>query len=614
MNGSDLEGVLRNLLEHAQLEPYIRYIRFPRYKSLEPNSRIDFSFPLTVLIGANGSNKSSLLHALYGCPKDMSTGDFWFSTDLDPIVETGERSRNCYIYSYRNEAAGKNVEVLKTRIRYSKKSRNNGNGQRGKIENPDYWEPSRPIKSYGMSPLEEEDKKHSSLKTRWDTIEKNVLYMDFRSELNPFDKYFYFGSLKRTKTLRSKQDRLRTWAKRLKNAALRDAGRSDEKNARLRRSEALSEEALIAISQILGRKYLSITCMEHRFYNNGWGISYLFQSPDLRYSEAFAGSGEYSAARVVSEILSTNDKSLILLDEPETSLHPGAQKRLVQFLLEQIKLKKHQIILSTHSPAFLEGLPSDAIKAFRSYEASVRIFNAISAKEAFCFVEQSVDKTPIIVEDSLSKLFAERSLGKHQEDILKLIHIEATESGATSILKTHLTAAIEGHLTELILLDGDMLPSPEDIRLLESATSLTFEEQAGLIERLTKCKARSFLYGSISEKDRKKREIRHNQFFDFWKRNVLFLPFRFPEEKLWLEVLRETGLGEAGVDANSDYFKDRLVAYAAETFGKEAGTAVSGEEISVLYQLLLTRILKSEHDDFSKEIANIITERVRALE
>ncbi|MGO4779873.1 AAA family ATPase, partial [Lysobacter sp. 2RAB21] len=83
-----------------------------------------------------------------------------------------------------------------------------------------------------------------------------------------------------------------------------------------------------------------------------------------QYSEAFAGSGEIAAVSAVVRILNAPPQSLILLDEPETSLHPGAQRALLKFLLERIKIDKHQIIISTHSMEFLRGLPHNAIKVF----------------------------------------------------------------------------------------------------------------------------------------------------------------------------------------------------------------------------------------------------------
>ena len=71
-------------------EPFIDYIRFPNFKNIEQSERINFDFPFTVFTGLNGSGKSSALHALYGAPYGKSTSDFWFSTNVDPISDTGD--------------------------------------------------------------------------------------------------------------------------------------------------------------------------------------------------------------------------------------------------------------------------------------------------------------------------------------------------------------------------------------------------------------------------------------------------------------------------------------------------------------------------------------------
>src|SRR6185436_2050686 len=66
---------------------YITHIRFPRFKNMADGVRIEFSFPVTALVGVNGSGKTSVLNALYGAPARKSTGQYWFSTKVDPIEE-----------------------------------------------------------------------------------------------------------------------------------------------------------------------------------------------------------------------------------------------------------------------------------------------------------------------------------------------------------------------------------------------------------------------------------------------------------------------------------------------------------------------------------------------
>ncbi|HGY7489826.1 TPA: hypothetical protein ACNTDU_004884, partial [Escherichia coli] len=91
---------------------------------------------ITALVGQNGTNKSSVLRALYGSPNNYSLGNLWFSTDLDEIKDGG-RSR--FIYGYYDSASKDVVEVIKTRIVDK--------------EDPDLWETSRPLTKDGMKKI-----------------------------------------------------------------------------------------------------------------------------------------------------------------------------------------------------------------------------------------------------------------------------------------------------------------------------------------------------------------------------------------------------------------------------------------------------------------------------
>lgn len=84
--------------EKGVFKNYIEYIVFPYYKNLVPGTKINLNFPITILVGKNGSGKSSTLHALYGAPYWKSCSDFWFSTEVDPIEETGGKGKNRFFY------------------------------------------------------------------------------------------------------------------------------------------------------------------------------------------------------------------------------------------------------------------------------------------------------------------------------------------------------------------------------------------------------------------------------------------------------------------------------------------------------------------------------------
>ena len=92
---------LKKIMASSKIEPFIRHIRFPFFKNLAEGSKIDFEYPITALVGQNGTNKSSVLRALFGSPNNYSLGSLWFSTDVDEIKDGG-RSR--FIYGYYDKA------------------------------------------------------------------------------------------------------------------------------------------------------------------------------------------------------------------------------------------------------------------------------------------------------------------------------------------------------------------------------------------------------------------------------------------------------------------------------------------------------------------------------
>lgn len=63
------------------------------------------------------------------------------------------------------------------------------------------------------------------------------------------------------------------------------------------------------------------------------------------------GSGIEQLLMIACVLISRSKGSLVLIENPEHHLHPGAQRTLLQFIRDN--LKNNQILITTHSPIFL---------------------------------------------------------------------------------------------------------------------------------------------------------------------------------------------------------------------------------------------------------------------
>ncbi|MGS0741695.1 AAA family ATPase [Glaciimonas sp. GG7] len=527
------ETQLRALLAARKLEPFIGHIRFPQYKNLAANTVVEFTYPITALVGANGTNKTSILRALYGAPGFNNLGNFWFSTSIDPIEETGERA-NCFIYGYWNATEKKIVEVIKARIK--------------KDKDPDYWEPSRPLISYGMEPLKKiavgQSVPEGRSKTRWNAIKKNVVYLDFRAALSAYDKFFYHGELSsKPNTEKNKKDFVRVRAPHLKRVLddcltafmYRKSDRIIEEDNR-----SLSAEEIKEISRILDRKYDEIKLVRHTFFNCD-AYTCQMRVSGLRYTEAFAGSGEFAVVRIVTSVLQAQDQSLILLDEPEVSLHPGAQDRLIDFLSSCVKKHHHQVVISTHSPAVVRKLPADAIKVLSMNSTSGKVvLSSQSAlpEEAFFHLGEPVsDKITVLVEDILAAEIVRRSLIPAGEAAANIFDIRYYPGGSQTLWSHYLPIyAGENRKRLFVLFDGDKRPTQEmpDPATISSAEVTMLKTE---IKRVSDADIEFHSDGGSGGGNVEQQNDMRRNFMSWVRSHVSYLPgCQIPEEFVWANM------------------------------------------------------------------------------
>lgn len=146
---------------------------------------------------------------------------------------------------------------------------------------------------------------------------------------------------------------------------------------------------------------------------------YLYVGSDgaITYSEFNFGSGETSIIRLVAELESIEENSLVLIEEIENGLHPIAIRRLVEYLIDISKRKSLQIIFTTHSDYAIEPLPNEAIWAciegnLQQGKLSIEALRVVSGrfdKKLAVFVEDDFAKNWLeyIIREKLGANFEE---------------------------------------------------------------------------------------------------------------------------------------------------------------------------------------------------------------
>lgn len=438
MTIDELIQKIENSFSKKEYNRFITQINFPKFKNFSEGLSIDILFPISVITGSNGGGKSSILHAIWGMPQGYSTSRFWFSTHVDHIKE-----QNKYWYKHYIQEIDMYAECRKI----------SGNKRHG------YWEPARPVQSEGMakipSDLSTQQLKYiSSSKDRWNQVDKKPLYINTKAESNAFERIFYDIDTDLEK-------RQKDFIKSSKNLAqIIDENLTKfmyYKINRLFKNKSISMGSLNIINDILGKKYKSAQFVKHDLYGKLKASSVIFEIENQRYSECFAGSGELAVVNIVLALENINQHDMILLDEPETSLHPGAQRKLLQYLLKICHEKKAQIFMATHSHIFVDLLPEKALIVLDQDNDKVIVRKNPTKVSAFYTLGlPPSNKITLLAEDTLLASFVEISLSLLPPESKRLVNVESATVGASEMLSNQVKAYALAKSKVIMIIDGDM--------------------------------------------------------------------------------------------------------------------------------------------------------------
>lgn len=179
------------------------------------------------------------------------------------------------------------------------------------------------------------------------------------------------------------------------------------------------------------------------------------------YSEANMGCGEGRVQHIINALESLPDRSLVLLEEPETSLHPSAQHEFGRYLVDMCLQKRHQIFLTTHSKYLLTALPQQSRIYLDRTTQGLRFYSGLSTSHTASLMTGGHDKAiHVLVEDDVAEAVLNAILRRADPTFLKAVQITIGGSAETlsALMKTLNTTG----LPVAAVRDGDMGESPRE--------------------------------------------------------------------------------------------------------------------------------------------------------
>ena len=155
---------------------------------------------------------------------------------------------------------------------------------------------------------------------------------------------------------------------------------------------------------------------------------------EIVYSENHMGCGEGRLLKLVDALENAPDKSLFVIEEPETALHQLAQHKLSQYFMDVCFRKRHQIIFTTHSSFILEGLPLEARKHVVRNEKETQVVNNPTIAEVDNLLSGGHCKAlTIVTEDEIGAVYIKEILRSFAPNIFENASIYGLDIGFSEI-------------------------------------------------------------------------------------------------------------------------------------------------------------------------------------
>lgn len=221
-------------------------------------------------------------------------------------------------------------------------------------------------------------------------------------------------------------------------------------------SNPVADEIRKSICHVLGCEYDGIHTRDVSYKQRSSEVASVDRE-GTEYSEAHMGFGEGRIQYLIRTLERLPAKSLILIEEPETSLHLSAQHRFGSYLVEVSNRRGHQVFVTTHSEQFLSSLPSESRVFLKRDTKGVTPIPGMTSMQMASLLSEGHDPAlHILVEDECAKAILQELLRPVDPDLLSTVSIAI--AGGADLIKQTLKGLKKTGLSVAAVLDGDQTP------------------------------------------------------------------------------------------------------------------------------------------------------------
>ncbi len=184
------------------------------------------------------------------------------------------------------------------------------------------------------------------------------------------------------------------------------------------------------LSGVIGKNYSNAELLDITLNRSSTTIARVTHA-NTQYSENHMGFGEGRMFYLVSLLEKAPLKSLIIIEEPETSLHGHAQQRLARYLVDVSNRRGHQIIMTSHSAAIMNELNRESIVYLkREADGSITSATGLSTYQIDSYLHDSEkNNAAICVEDVTAEILLSEVLRVHDPHLLSGTHFRIVGAG-----------------------------------------------------------------------------------------------------------------------------------------------------------------------------------------